>query len=115
VTAARVLVFIQAALMLLAAIALGAAGASTGHGALGGVLAAVNGILAITLLAAGVRMGACEQWTRVTVLSIEGLIILNDVATIALGARVGLIGLAIAVAVTVLLLTAPARACFARR
>jgi O-antigen/teichoic acid export membrane protein len=60
-------------------------------------------------------MGACEQWTRVTVLSIEGLIILNDVATIALGARVGLIGLAIAVAVTVLLLTAPARACFAGR
>ena len=115
VTAARILVFIQAFFLLAAALLLAVAAQRTGHTAGAAGLAAINGIFGITLVAAGVKMGACESWTRAVVMGFEVLLLILQVVNVILGAPIGVIGLAIAIAVLVLLSTAPARSCFAGR
>lgn len=115
VTAARILVFIQAFFLLAAALILAVAARRTGHTAAAAGLAAINGIFGVTLMAAGVKMGACESWTPAVVIAFEVLLLILQVVNIVVGAPIGIIGVAIAIAVLVLMSTAPARSCFAGR
>lgn len=115
VTAARVLVFIQAAFLLLGALLLAVVARRTGHPAAAGIAAAIDAIFGITLVAAGVKMGGCEGWTRTFVMLFEVLVLAVQVFSLIAGGVVGILGIALAIAVLVLLSTAPARSCFAGR
>lgn len=113
VTAARVLVFIQAFFLLVGAALLAAVANRTGHTAAAGIAAAIDAIFGVTLVAAGVKMGGCESWTRTFVMWFEVLVLAIQVWSIIAGGVVGVLGIALAIAVLVLLATGPARSCFA--
>jgi small-conductance mechanosensitive channel len=115
VTAARILVFIQAALELLGALVAAAMARKSGHAAALGVAGAIDLVFGVALLVAGMKMGGCESWTRTLVLGFEFLVILVSIFALIVGSLINILLLATAIAVIALMVTAPARSCFAGR
>ena len=115
VTAVRILIGIQAAFMFLGALGDVALGAQNNKVAAGVVFGVIQLVLGLTLVAAIVKLGGCEPWTRVAVIGFQALVVLVDVAVmVSTGRAFGVIDIIFAAVIVGLLLTSPARACFAK-